>query len=114
VLGHFDGKPILQVSGHRVYRDKGGLRMVTVSPTGPGDNVNILAVVRAWADPTRAVYPYSAVYAPTDTQQSVQQQSTQEMVSSQDAAVANALRASCARATWCLPWTVTGCTRPGS
>ncbi|HEY6931877.1 MAG TPA: PDZ domain-containing protein [Marmoricola sp.] len=93
VLGHFDGKPILQVSGHRVYRDKGGLRMVTVSPTGPGDNVNMLAVVRAWADPTRAVYPYTAVYAPSDTQRSVQQQSTEEMVSSQDAAVANALRA---------------------
>lgn len=93
VLGDFAGKPILRVSGHPVFRDKGGLRMVTVSPTGPDENVNLLAVVRAWADPTRAVYPYDAVYAPTDTSKSVQQQSSQEMVSSQDAAVANALRA---------------------
>lgn len=93
VLGDFDGKPILRVDGHQVYRDKGGLRMVTVSPTGPGDNVNLVAVVRAWLDPARAVYPYNAVYQPTDTQKSVQEQSSQEMVSSQDSAVANALRA---------------------
>ena len=93
VLGNYAGKPILRVAGHPVYRDKGGLRMVTVSPTGPSENVNLLAVVRAWLDPTRAVYPYRAVYQPSDTQQSVEQQSTQEMVSSQDAAIANALRA---------------------
>ena len=93
VLGRFDGKPILQVEGHPVYRDKGGLRMVTVSPTGPDENVNLVAVVRAWLDPARAVYPYSAVYQPSDTQKTVQQQSTQEMVSSQDSAIANALRA---------------------
>lgn len=93
VLGDFNGKPILRVDGHRVYRDKGGLRMVTVSPTGPDENVNMVAVVRAWLDSTRAVYPYNAVYAPTDTQKTVQQQSSQEMVSSQDSAIANALRA---------------------
>lgn len=93
VLGDFDGKPILRVDGHQVYRDKGALRMVTVSPTGPEDNVNLVAVVRAWLDPTRAVYPYDAVYQPTDTRKSVQQESSQEMVSSQDSAIANALRA---------------------
>ncbi|HEU4568060.1 MAG TPA: PDZ domain-containing protein [Marmoricola sp.] len=93
VLGDFDGKPILRVQGHRVYRDKGALRMVTVSPTGPDDNVNLVAVIRAWLDPARAVYPHDAVYQPSDTQKSVQQQSSQEMVSSQDAAIANALRA---------------------
>lgn len=93
VLGRFDGRPILQVSGHRAFRDKGALRMVTVSETGPDDQVGMFGVVRAWLDPTRAVYPYDAVYQPTDTQQSVEQQSTQEMVSSQDAAIANALRA---------------------
>ena len=30
VLGPFDGKQIVEVSGHKIYRDEGGLRMVTV------------------------------------------------------------------------------------
>jgi PDZ domain-containing protein len=93
VLGKSDKKDIISVSGRKVYRDNGGLRLLTVIPSGPEDKVSIPQLVTAWVDPDRAVYPYDAIYPKTATQQSVRQESSVEMVSSQDNAVAAALGA---------------------
>ena len=93
VLGEFDKKAIISVSGHESYRDKGGLRLTTIVPSGPSDKINLLTMVAAWADPDRSVYPYRAIYAKQDTRASVREQSSEQMVSSQDNAVAAALRA---------------------
>jgi PDZ domain-containing protein len=93
VLGKSGDKYIITVSGHRYYRDKGGLRLLTVIPSGPEDKVNLPQLVTAWIDPDRAVYPYDSIYPKTATQKSVRQESTVEMVSSQDNAVAAALGA---------------------
>ncbi|MEO5652005.1 MAG: PDZ domain-containing protein [Marmoricola sp.] len=93
VLGKFDGKPIIEVSGRETYLDKGGLRLVTVVPSGAERKVSLAELVSAWVDPNRAVYPYEAIYQPKDTRASVRRESSVQMVSSQDNAVAAALGA---------------------
>lgn len=93
VLGSFDDKSIIRVTGHEVYRDKGALRLTTIVPTGPSEKVSIPQMVLAWIDPDRAVYPRRTLYGNKDTRQSVQQQSAAQMASSQDNAVASALGA---------------------
>ena len=62
VLGPFQEKQIIEISGHKVYRDKGGLRMVTVIPSGPDDHLSLVEVLAGWIDPDTAVLPKDAVY----------------------------------------------------
>lgn len=94
VLGEYEGKPIVDVEGRPSYRDDGGLRLVTVVPGGgPGNRLNLLSAITGWVDPDVAVLPYDSVYQPDETQSSIRQEGQQQMVSSQDNAIAAALRA---------------------
>jgi PDZ domain-containing protein len=93
VLGDYDKKPIIEVSGHQTYRDKGQLRLLTVIPSGPDEKISLVQLLLAWANPDKTVYPYRAIYGSTDTQKTVQQQSTVQMDTSQSDAVAAALGA---------------------
>ncbi len=93
VLGTFDGKKIVDVTGHKVYPDGGGLRMVTVYPSGPDEKISFVVAMQRWIDPQTAVLPRDAVYQKTSTAKSVQQQSAVEMSSSQDDATAAAFKA---------------------
>ncbi|MDP3890881.1 PDZ domain-containing protein [Nocardioides sp.] len=92
VLGETSDGEIIEVSGHQAYRDEGQLRMTTVYVTQPEGKVNLFEAVGAWLSRTDAVYPREAVYAPEETRESSRMQSAVQMVSSQDAAVAVALR----------------------
>ncbi len=92
VLGQTGGKGIIDVSGHKTYPTKGALRLVTVSVTSPGRSINLLEAMQAWFDRTRAVYPRDVIYPPQQSAQEAKQQSSVEMVSSQDTAVAAALK----------------------
>ncbi len=91
VLGDPDGEEIIQVSGHRTYRDGGELRMTTVFVTQPNTDVNLFDLMEGWISPDAAVLPYSAVYQPEETQESNEIEGAIAMVSSQDAAIAVAL-----------------------
>ena len=93
VLGKYDGRSIITVDGEKSYRDTGGLRLTTIIPSGPADKISIPTLVTAWIDPDRAVYPYEAIYGTDDTRSSVRQQSAAQMTSSQENAVAAALKA---------------------
>lgn len=96
VLGKYEKKDIISVSGRQSYRHGGSLRLTTVIPSGPDkvrDKVNLLQLVTAWLDPDRSVYPRAAIYPETATKQSVRQESIAQMTSSQDDAVAAALGA---------------------
>lgn len=93
VLGKYAGKTIVTVTGHEAYRDDGALRMVTVYPSGPKDNISLLNLVYGWIDPDIAVLPKDAVYKPDETDDSAKQESAVEMSSSQDNATAAALTA---------------------
>ena len=66
--------------------------MTTVYVTQPNARVNLFELLRDWASPQSSVYPYDAVYQQNETSQQNRQQGAVEMVSSQDAATATALR----------------------
>jgi PDZ domain-containing protein len=93
VLHSAYGKQLVTISGHKVYRDDGQLRMITIIPDGPKDNVTLLDALVAWMDPDDAVLPYDALYKKTQTSKQVHEQSAAQMSSSQDAATAAALTA---------------------
>jgi PDZ domain-containing protein len=92
VLGETDGKEIIQVSGHRVYRDAGELRMTTVLISTPGAPLDLFTLMTDWINPDATIYPYDAVYAPDLSQEENREEGQVEMVTSQDAATAVALR----------------------
>ncbi len=91
VLGKYDKKDIISVTGHESHRDKGGLDLTTVVPSLPKEQISIPQLMIAWLSPDQAVYPYEAIYPSTATQSSVKEESSAQMVSSQDNAVAAAL-----------------------
>jgi PDZ domain-containing protein len=91
VLGERRGEEIVQVSGARAFRDPGQLRLTTVYVSRPDADVTLFELMRAWLDPDAAVYPYDAVYAPDETDESNRREGARQMASSQDVAVAVAL-----------------------
>ena len=92
VLGETDGKEIIQVAGHQVYRDAGELRMTTVLVSTPEARLDLFTLMTDWLSPDDAVYPYESVYAPDTTQEENREEGQVDMVTSQDAAIAAALR----------------------
>lgn len=92
VLGPFDGKEIIKVTGRKTYPDDGALRMVTVVPDGPENTRNLFVIVMGWWDPDVSIYPDS-IYEEDETNDSVRQESAAQMSSSQDFATAAALSA---------------------
>src|SRR5689334_25095948 len=91
VLGEHDGKPVIEVSGHKVYRDDGQLRLTTVYVTLPETRLNLFAVMKSYLSPDDAIVPFSSVYAPDSTNASDQKEGAQQMASSQNAATGAAL-----------------------
>jgi PDZ domain-containing protein len=91
VLAETNGQEIIQVQGHKAYRDDGELRMTTVYVSQPDSKVTLAELMHDWISPEDSVYPYKAVYRPDETTAQNQQEGAVEMVSSQDSAVAVAL-----------------------
>jgi len=91
VLAETQGSEIIQVQGHKTYRDDGELRMTTVYVSQPDAKVTLAELMHDWISPADAVYPYKAVYQPGETTDQNRQQGAVEMVSSQDSAIATAL-----------------------
>lgn len=92
VLGQGGGKPIVEVQGHRTYRDPGQLRMTTVSVTQRDAKLDLFTLMRTWFSRDEAVYPYQIQYGDSGSQQQDVQEGQVEMISSQDAAIAAAMR----------------------
>jgi Lon-like protease len=91
VLGKAQGKEIVEVDGHATYPTSGQLRLTTVSVTSPSRHITLVEALGAWFDGTRAVYPRDVIYPPEQSPEDVQRESSVQMVSSQDTAVAAAL-----------------------
>lgn len=92
VLGENDGKEIIQVSGHRSYRDDGQLRMTTVLVSTPEATLDLFSLMTDWVNPDDAIYPFDSVYTADETQEQNREEGQVDMVTSQDAATAAALR----------------------
>lgn len=92
VLGKYEGREIIKVTGRKSYADDGALRMVTVVPDGPQTDAGWFWTLVGWVDRDVAIYPRS-IYDEKDTNESVRQNSAVQMSSSQEIAVAAALDA---------------------
>ncbi|CAM3251715.1 S16 family serine protease [Nocardioides dubius] len=92
VLAETQGQEIIQIEGHRTYYDGGELRMTTVASDGAEDNVSLFSALRAWLSDDQAVQPFDSVYRRGETNQQNREEAHQDMVTSQDVAVAVALK----------------------
>ena len=70
---------------------KGNLRLVTVGVEGASNDVSAGEAIADWFMGSKAVVPRAVVYPPDQTQKQAEQQDTQDMVDSQDAATVAAL-----------------------
>ncbi|KAA1421003.1 PDZ domain-containing protein [Nocardioides humilatus] len=83
---------IIQVVGHKTYRDDGQIRFTTVSSSARGDKETLLSALDAWLDPDEAVIPYDIAHPPSKTADDEEREGAVSMVGSQDAAIATAMR----------------------
>lgn len=79
---------IIQVLGHKTYRDGGQLRMTTVLVTAPETDRTLFDLMGAWIDPDDAVYPYEDVHGKDKTDEQNKIEGEVQMVTSQDSAIA--------------------------
>lgn len=92
-LGQQDGKPLIQISGHRTYRTTGHLNLTTVTyQGGPGVRLDLFTTLRAWFNPHQAVVPEEALFPPNESQKQVDQENAAQMSGSQESATAAALK----------------------
>jgi PDZ domain-containing protein len=92
VFDKVEGDQVIDVEGADTYPTRGDLRLTTVSVTSPDAEISLLEALSAWFDGTRAVYPRDVIYPPEQTAEDVERESSVQMVSSQDTAIAVALR----------------------
>jgi PDZ domain-containing protein len=92
-LGQDNGKPVIAVTGHETFSAKGSLDLTTVYVDGgPNGPVSTFEAFSAWLDGTKAVYPEELVFPSGVTKEQSEQESAVAMATSQENAVASALR----------------------
>jgi Lon-like protease len=93
VLSTAGGEERIQVTGHKAYYDDGELRMVTIYVTNPGDEISLGTALWGWVSRDDAVRPYASVYGDDETAKENDQESAYQMATSQDVAIAVAMKA---------------------
>ncbi len=88
-LGSVGGTPVLTITGHATYNDKGALDLTTVSVR---DKISLFEAIRGWLSPSEAVVPREVVFPPDQTAKQADLENTQQMQQSQDDATTAALR----------------------
>jgi len=92
-LGKDGGKPVISISGHESFPAKGNLDLTTVYISGgPNGPVSLVEAFQAWLDGSKAVYPEELIYPKGISREESEQESAQAMTSSQENAVAAALK----------------------
>ncbi|WP_406829883.1 PDZ domain-containing protein [Pedococcus sp. KACC 23699] len=93
-LGRLSGKDLITVSGARTYPTEGALDFTTVRVSGgPGFRVTIWDVLRGKLDPNEEVVDEQLYFPKGVTDKQVEEESTAEMIDSQQEAIAVAIRA---------------------
>nr|WP_297426995.1 S16 family serine protease [uncultured Actinotalea sp.] len=91
-LGENGDTALVTISGVESYESSGELLLTTVSVAGgPGFPVGLPMLLRGWVDDSRAVRPVEEVFAPTETEEQIEQRNQAAMVSSQENATVAAL-----------------------
>lgn len=83
---------IIQVDGHKTYRDDGEIRFTTVQSSPRDDKKSLVAALAAWFHGDEAVIPYDIAHPPNQTAEDEERQGAVSMITSQDTAVAVAMR----------------------
>jgi PDZ domain-containing protein len=92
VLGESDGTPLISIEGQETFPTSGSLDLLTVSVSGgPVSTVDLADVISGWWDPTVSVLPEHELFPPEQTEEEADQESAEEMVSSQENATAAAM-----------------------
>jgi PDZ domain-containing protein len=91
-LSTVDGKPVLQISGHRTYPTSGHLNMTTVRITAADYRMNIIEAVAGWLAHDDSVVPHDTQYPPGQTEKEADQENAEEFTQSQDSAKVAALK----------------------
>ncbi|MFI9718036.1 S16 family serine protease [Streptomyces sp. NPDC052396] len=91
VLGSYQNKPVISISGAGTRRTSGQLRMVTILVTGPQTDIGLSDVISGWFRTDRAVMPREAVYPSGQTDQQIERHNVADMKKSQDSATSAAL-----------------------
>ncbi len=85
--------PVITVTGHETYPAKGNLDLTTVYVEGgPTSPVSIFGALGAWLDGSKSVYPQEQIYPTGTTKEQAEEQSSVAMTTSQENAVASALK----------------------
>jgi PDZ domain-containing protein len=92
VLATADGKPIVEIDGHRTFATDGSLSLTTVSVTSADQDVGLLEAFQAWFSPTDAIVPRDSIYPPEQSAEEAEQESAEQMASSQEISAVAALR----------------------
>jgi PDZ domain-containing protein len=82
------GKEIIKITGRTENKTEGHLNLTTVSVR---DRLDLLAAMRGWLDPERAVVPREEIFPPGQTQQETDEKNTRDFVTSQNSAELAAL-----------------------
>ncbi len=88
-LGRIKGRPIIQVAGRATNHTTGNLNLTTVSVL---DQLDIFSALRGWVEADHQVVPREVFFPPGQTTTQANRQQHNEYVSSQNSAVAAALR----------------------
>lgn len=92
-LGQDGDKQVITISGRQSFPAKGNLDLTTVVMSGgPKSPASIFDVFRAWLDKSKAIYPEELIYPKGTTAEQTVQQGEIAMETSQENAVAAALR----------------------
>lgn len=92
-LGTTEDSPVISVTGHETYPANGHLDLTTVFVDGgPNGPVSILGAFAAWIDGSKAIHPVELLYPSGTTREEAEEQSSVAMTSSQENAVASALK----------------------
>ncbi|KUM38356.1 YlbL family protein [Arthrobacter sp. EPSL27] len=92
-LGSDNGTPVISVTGRETFPAEGNLDLTTVYVDGgPNGPVTVIEALTAWLSGSKAVYPEELVFPTGVTKEQSQQESAVAMTTSQENAVASALR----------------------
>jgi Lon-like protease len=88
-----EAQPLIDIPGETTYPTSGTLDLLTVNIVGtPSSPPTWVEVAAAWFDRTKAVVPIETIYPPGVTDEESREQSALEMTTSQQEAIAAALR----------------------
>lgn len=91
-IGAYDGVEVIVIEGRETFPTEGNLNLTTVSVTTQDREMNLLEALAAWIDPKSAVVPRGDIYDDDETLEEVRARNAEQMVTSQQSAIAAALR----------------------